>query len=77
MDGKTYPNPWNKNVNFDYDTILTVSDSWYQAEHWTVSLDGKTLGETHESGFKNNMLSCSWDGDSCIAKGFSHGSVSF
>jgi hypothetical protein len=73
-DGKTYPNPWRRSINFSDDVILTVSDSAYQAEHWTITLDGKKLGETSEVDFKNNKLYCSADGDSCIAKGFSHGS---
>ncbi|KAF4124937.1 hypothetical protein GMORB2_3776 [Geosmithia morbida] len=73
-DGNTYPGPWTRTLDLDEDTILTVTDSWYQAEHWTVSLDGQVIGETHEDGFQNEKLSCTTDGDSCIAKGFSHGS---
>ena len=68
------PAPYKTSSNFDYDTILTLTDDIYQAEHFTITMDGEKIGETYEDGWKNDKLYCGKDADGCIAKGFSHGS---
>ncbi|KAK4693205.1 hypothetical protein P7C71_g4150, partial [Lecanoromycetidae sp. Uapishka_2] len=68
------PAPFTTSSNFDYDTILTLTDDIYQAEHFTVKMDGDKIGETHEDGWKNEKLYCGKDAEACMAKGFSHGS---
>lgn len=68
------PAPFVTTSNFDYDTILTLTDDIYQAEHFLVKMDGKDIGETHEDGWKNEKLYCGKDAEACMAKGFSHGS---
>lgn len=67
------PAPFATTIDYPYDTLLTVTDDEYQAEHWTIKLDGAKIGESHEEGFMNNKLYCGKDADGCIAKGFSHG----
>lgn len=68
------PAPFSTTSNFDYDTILTLTDDIYQAEHFNVKVDGEKIGETHEDGWKNECLYCGKDAEACMAKGFSHGS---
>lgn len=67
------PKPFTTTSNFDTDTILTLTDDEYQAEHFTVTLDGEKIGETHEKGWKNNKLYCGKVAEDCMSKGFSHG----
>ncbi|KAG8530686.1 uncharacterized protein KY384_004041 [Bacidia gigantensis] len=68
-----HPKPYYTSSEFDFDTILTITDNYRQSEHFVVKMDDEVLGETHENGFDAENM-CQNDGDVCIAKGFSHGS---
>ncbi|KAG8528932.1 uncharacterized protein KY384_006621 [Bacidia gigantensis] len=68
------PKPFYTTSNFETDTILTLTDDLYQAEHFKVTMDEEVIGETHENGWKNDKIYCGKNADECMAKGWSHGS---
>ncbi|KAL2148657.1 hypothetical protein VTH82DRAFT_2211 [Thermothelomyces myriococcoides] len=68
------PKPYDIEVNYDFDIIMTIVDIEAQSEHFLIKLDGEFLGETGgENGYKNVYVGNYNDPEWCLLNGYTRG----
>ncbi|KAK4450467.1 hypothetical protein QBC34DRAFT_349222 [Podospora aff. communis PSN243] len=68
------PKPYDIQVDFNFDVIMSIVDVEAQSEHFLIKLDGEFFGETGgEVGYKNQYVGNYNDPEWCLLNGYTRG----